>query len=345
MIYQREYPKRLRAAMIGIGSHSYRNLLPAMNYLPVELAAVCNQSNREIGLLTAKQYGCAYYSNRQEMYEKEKPDVVLLCVSPKLHPQLAIEAFEAGAHVWLEKPPAVRASEIEEMIAHRGDRVCVVGYKKAFMPAAEKAQQVAQDAKKYGRLLSALAVYPIRLPKNGKEILESRTFTDWLGSGCHPLSFLVSVCGKPVAVTTKVQDDGVDVCYVEFENGVMGLLCLASGPLPIERYSLFGERYHLEIENTDRVVLARGIPFEYGRTESFVTENDNCGSVVWEPQNGLATLENKSLFLQGIVPEMKYFCDCVLNDRKAEKGSLEFALQVHQIYEAALISEGSRIVL
>ena len=55
-----------------------------------------------------------------------------------MHPELACEAFDAGCHVWLEKPPGMRASQVEAMIRHRKDRVAVVGYKKAFMPAADK---------------------------------------------------------------------------------------------------------------------------------------------------------------------------------------------------------------
>lgn len=344
MNYQREYPRRLRAAMIGIGSHAYRNLLPALNYLPVELAAVCNRSSRKEGERTAAQYGCAYYQDTAELYRREKPEAVFLCVSPQAHPALAKEAFAAGAHVFIEKPPAVRAGEIEELIRLRGDRVCVVGYKKAFMPAAVKARQVAQSGD-YGRLLSALAVYPVRIPPNGRELLETGAFSDFLGNGCHPLSFLIAVCGRPLALTAHTGADGTGSVCIEFEGGITGTLCLASGPRPVERYSLFGERYNLHIDNAVRVSLNRGIPFEYGRTESFLTEDDACGSVVWEPQNGLATLENKALFVQGIVPEMRYFCDCALQGVPAGQGSLEFALEVQRAYEAAMRSEGARIEL
>ena len=41
---------------------------------------------------------------------------VFLCVSPFLHPELTCEALDFGIHVWMEKPAAVRASEVETMI-------------------------------------------------------------------------------------------------------------------------------------------------------------------------------------------------------------------------------------
>ncbi len=55
MSYQRDYKKRLRVGMVGIGSHTYRNLLPTMNFLPVQLEAICVKSNRERARVTAER--------------------------------------------------------------------------------------------------------------------------------------------------------------------------------------------------------------------------------------------------------------------------------------------------
>ena len=48
MSYQREFSHRLRAGLVGIGSHAYRNILPVMNFLPVQLVAVCNRRHRHL---------------------------------------------------------------------------------------------------------------------------------------------------------------------------------------------------------------------------------------------------------------------------------------------------------
>ncbi len=39
----------------------------------------------------------------------------------------------------------------------------------------------------------------------------------------------------------------------------------------------------------------------------------------------------------------RYFCDCVLEGRRAERGSLELALEPMKVYGAGLLSEGRRI--
>ncbi|MEK3722721.1 Gfo/Idh/MocA family protein [Paenibacillus sp. FSL H8-0034] len=343
MTYQRDFKRKLNVAIVGVGSHCYRNILPAMNYLPVTIKALCDRDEALVKA-TALQYGnCSYYTDAKDMYHKEQLDAVFLAVSPQAHPKLAIEAFEAGVNVWMEKPVAMRAAEVEQMIAHRGENIAVVGLKKAFMPAAEKALEVVH-APEYGGLNSILAVYAMTLPENGKEILESGKFHNWLGNGCHPLAFMMAVGGKVEAVTTHKQKSGNGSLLLDFTNGVAGNFHLARGPQPIESYSLFADKWHMHIDNSMKVTLQSGHPdFKYGVTTDYIPPGFESGARVWEPQNCLATLENKSIFTQGFYHELIYFCECVLNKQVPKKGTLEFALEIMKVYEAALLSDGKTI--
>ncbi len=344
MSYQRDFERRLNVALVGAGAHAYRNLLPAMNYLPVKLQAVCDV-NAARAKSVAEQYACRPYTSTSELYAKEKLDAVFLSVSAALHPALACEAFDAGLNVWLEKPPAMRAEQVREMIRHRKDRVAVVGCKKAFMPATRKVIEIL-SAPGNGPLRSMLAVYPMTIPANGREVLEKGSFTDWLGNGIHPLSLMIAV-GGPVRQVTVLRGkfDG-GVCALEFESGAIGnfhMACGAPTSQPTEYYAFYGKWCSVAIENCRRVIYQRGIPFEYSKTESFAPEGFDHGALVWEAQNTLATLENKALFTQGIYGEMKHFCDCILEGKPASQGTLEFALEVMKVYEAALLSDGKPI--
>lgn len=343
MTYQREFAARLNVAVVGAGNHSYRNILPCLHHLPVKLVAVCDV-NAELAERTAAQFGCKAYASAEAMYASERLDAVFLCVSPAHHPALAIQAFEAGVHVWMEKPAAMRAREVEEMIDKRGERVAVVGFKKAFMPSTAKAIEIVAS-ESYGGLRSMLAVYPMTIPENGREVLEERKFVNWLANGVHPLSLLLAVGGAVEAVTVHRSRSGHGACLLDFASGVTGHFHLASGPFPIEQYRFFGDNWHLEIDNSLRVKLQRGIPHVYNKTWNYLPEGTDTGAIVWEPQNHLGTLENKSLFTQGTYGEMKYFCDCVLERRPAERGSLEFALHLMKVYEAALLSNGETIAI
>ena len=343
MSYQREFAKKINVGIIGIGSHSYRNILPAMNYLPVKIKAVCNRSV-DIGRVTAEQYGCNHYQTPKEMYEKEDIDAVFICVSPKLHPQLVMEALDNGKHVWVEKPVATRVSEVEKMIAHCKNRVVVVGYKKIFSPAALKAIEIVQSPK-YGNLRSLLAVYPMTIPKNGKEIIENGDAPNWLNNGMHPLSFMMAVGGKVSSVTSICNEAGHGIFAMQFANGVIGNFHMSSSPSPrLERYGIYGEDWQMDIENS-KITLQRGIPFVYKDTTNYAPEGDDSGAIVWDTSNCLATLENKALFTQGMYNEMMYFCECILKNKLPEKGTLEFSLELMKVYEAGLLSGGKTIYL
>lgn len=343
MSYQREFQNRLNVGIIGIGSHSYRNILPAMNFLPIRLKAVCNR-NADIGKATAAQYGCAHYTTPAEMYEREDIDAVFISVNALVHPQFVIEALDRGKHVWVEKPLALRAHEVEEILAHRKDRVVVVGFKKMFSPATQKAVEIV-NSPKYGKLRSVLAIYPMTIPNDGPAVLERREVVNWLNNGVHPLSFMMAVGGAVSSVTALCNDAGHGAVVLQFATGAIGNLHLASGPQPrLERYAVYGESWQLDIENA-KVTLQRGIPFVYKETTSYVPEGDDSGAIVWEPSNCMATLENQALFTQGMFFEMMHFCECVLGKVPAEKGTLEFALELMKVYEAVLLSGGKTIHL
>jgi predicted dehydrogenase len=345
MSLQRDAENPLNVAMIGAGSHGYRNILPALLYLPVRLRAVCDV-NGPLAEKTARQYGAASYTSAAEMYKKEKLDAVFICVSPTLHPPLTIEALNAGLHVWMEKPPAAHAADITKMIQARdarGDRVVVVGFKKAFMPSTDKVLDIfAQpDA---GPLRTILAQYPMQIPLGDPDTIAP---SNWLANGCHPLS-LLRAFGPINAVTVHRGGQGGGAALFEYASGTFGNLHLAQGApgyFTRERYSFFGERLFAEIENAGRVTLHRGIPFEYGTTMTYAPPGRDSGSIVWEPQNFLATPENGRLVTQGFVGSMHYFCQCIQTHTQPDRGSLDFAYDVMRLYEAAIRSNGNRVAI
>ena len=346
MSYQRDFGKKLDVAVIGAGSHGYRNILPAMNFLPVRVRAVCD-INPQLARVTAAQYGAIPFTSSRDLFRDQPIDAVFISVSPALHPELAVEAFGAGVNVWMEKPPALRTAAINDVIRARKGKVAVVGFKKAFTPAFEKVIEIfgQPDA---GPLRTLLAEYPMSIPIDGADVLATSRATNWLANGCHPVSMLLAVGGTAESIAVHRGRHGGGVAVLEFSSGAVGNLHLADGAPGYntrERYSFIGNGIQVEVENSRRVSVHRGIPFDYAQTISYAPAGLNSGSIVWEPQNNLGTLENQSIFTQGFYGSMRYFCDCVLDGRAAQRGSLEFAQQVMRVYEAALLSHGQFVKL
>lgn len=347
MSYQREFDKRVRVGIVGLGSHSYRNLLPTLTFLPVDVVAVTDL-DKELADATAKQYGVERsYQSTAEMYAAEDLDAVLLCVSPQLHPRLAREAFEAGLHVWLEKPVGTSVADVDSMIAARGDRIAVVGYKKVFMPAAVKTRELT-SLPEFGKLHSTSGVYPMSIPRGDAEFIARGENNRWLVDGCHPTALLLSLGGPAVEVTTHRADDDSGALIIRHEGGNITSLHLAdTAPMfqPSEHYTLIGDGHSVEIRNSRSVTYQRNIPHSYVYGTTFAPEGTDHGAVVWEAQDSYNTLENKALFTQGMYGELRYFLDCVLEGRPAELSTLEFARNVMQVFEAALQSDGSPVTI
>ena len=349
MTYQRDFARKLRVGVVGLGGHAYRNVLPALHYLPVHLAALCDV-NENLLSRTEAEYGTAMpYTDAARMFVEEPLDAVLLCTGPRSHPELAIAAMRAGLHVWMEKPPALRATGVEAMIAARGDRVCAVGFKKAYMPAARKARELLA-LPDFGPLRSLLAVYPVAIPREGASALESRAGSRFLEVGCHPLSLMIALGGPVTEVRTLrgPGDPAAGAVHLQFAGGAVGTFHLAGGSPELqagERYELYGDGRIIAIENSVRVAYHRGVPFDYETQRDFTAPGLASGSVVWESSNRQGTLENKALFVQGMYGELLDFCEAALDGRPLAIGTLEFALQVMRVYEAALLSAGEPVAV
>ncbi|MGO4836517.1 hypothetical protein AB4144_30165, partial [Rhizobiaceae sp. 2RAB30] len=230
-------------------------------------------------------------------------------------------------------------------LASRGNRVAVVGYKKAFMPAVRKAVEIlAMDG--VGPLRSIVGMYPISIPEDGRKVLDERQATNWLANGCHPLAVFLEIGGPAVAVTTHRGRHGGGALIIEHASGAVSNLHLAQGaPMfqPFERYTIYTGSQSIEIENSRRVSYQRGIEFQYATGTSFASPGLSGGAIVWEAQDGLNTLENKAVFTQGLYGELAHFCEAILSDAKPTTGTLEFALQLTRVYEGALLSTGNTV--
>jgi predicted dehydrogenase len=233
------------------------------------------------------------------------------------------------------------------MIRARGDLIAVVGYKKVFMPATEKALELlGTDGMR--PLRTILGVYPVGIPLAGAPERDSGEETEWLENGCHPVSLLLALGGSAEGVAVQRGIDNSGVLVIRHRGGAISNLHLAVGApafQPVERYVAFGGRQSVEIANSRRVKYQRGIAFHYDTGTSFTNIGTDSGAIVWEAQDGFNTLENKAVFTQGVYGELRYFADCVLGKRRAERGSLEFAREVTAVYEAALVSRGDSVLV
>jgi predicted dehydrogenase len=150
------------------------------------------------------------------------PDVqgVVIATPVPTHYALAKQALEAGKHVLVEKPPAMRATEIDELlaIANERDLVLMPGHLLLYHPAVRKLKELI-DA---GELGEVLCIYG-----NRQNLGIVRTHENALWSlGVHDLSVILYLLGEEPAeavaygrdfLTEGVED--VVFCYLRFPSG------------------------------------------------------------------------------------------------------------------------------
>jgi len=350
----------IRAGFIGCGSHSFRNLYPVFQFAPVNLVATCDLDGRKAEMFAAKFGAQSAYSSHQAMLEKENLDAVFICTGydgsgRPLYPDLAVESLQRGCHVWIEKPPAASCANIVRMqeAARAAGKNVVVGLKKMFFPANEKAKELMSSAE-FGETQLVTIQYPQYVPtpdefdeyhSQGKR----NAVVGFLDHLCHPASLLVYLLGMPQSLYYERSGSGAGLATFRYASGAIASIILAHGASwngGMEHTTIVsGKGRHISVVNNTRVTLHRTPPLGYGDVPSFYTGTPDQASSVWEPEFSLGQLYNKGLFLLGYYNEINEFARSILEQRPPAKGTLEQAWQVTRIFEGFAEGPGKVIAL
>jgi predicted dehydrogenase len=160
----------MRVAVAGLGFMGSTHVRALQSIPDAELVAVCSSDEKKLaGDLSAVQgnlggpgerldfSGVAKYRDLRQMLEDPRVDAVDLCLPTHLHAPVAIQAFEAGKHVLVEKPMALDAASARRMIveAKKHHRVLMVAQVLRFFPMYRVLQDVlARDS--MGTMRSAI---------------------------------------------------------------------------------------------------------------------------------------------------------------------------------------------
>jgi len=356
--------KEIRAGFIGCGSHSFRNVYPTFQFAPVELVATCDLEIDKARAFAEKFAAQKAYADYREMLDGEDLDAVFVVTGydergRPLYPRIACDCLEAGAHVWIEKPPAASCGEVETMqrAAENAGRNVMVGFKKMFFPANEKAKEL-MSLDEFGRASLVSLQYPQHLPTvdelaryaKGENVRGVRGFLDHL---CHPVSLLVYLLGMPETLHYERSFSGSGLATFTFGSGSVASLAFTSGAARnggMERTLIVSDSgKHIVVDNCVKVSYHRSPPYRpgegYGSAPDFFTGSPENATAVWEPEFSLGQLYNKGLFLLGYYNEVNEFARSVLEGRPVEKGTLEEARQITRVFEAFAEGPGRTIRL
>jgi predicted dehydrogenase len=229
-----------RLAQVGLGQWG-KNL--ARNFASLaELAWLCDLDDGRRAEAAEAYPSAEVTSNIADLLGDDSVDAVVLATPVPTHYELARRALDAGKHVFVEKPPAMRGVEMEELcdLAEERGRVLMPGHLLLYHPGVQKLKEIVDS----GELGEVLYVYG-----NRQNLGTFRTNENALWSlGVHDLSVLLHLLGEePVEARAQgnaflnrgVED--VVFCYLRFPSGKMAHMHLSwLDPHKIRRITVVG---------------------------------------------------------------------------------------------------------
>jgi predicted dehydrogenase len=185
-----------------------------------ELAWLCDLDDAHLAPLAERYPHARATTALADMLADESLDAVVIATPVPTHYALAKQALEAGKHVFVEKPPAMRAVEMDELVqlAADGDRVLMPGHLLLYHPAVLKLKELVAS----GELGDVLCVYGNRVNLG---IVRSNENALW-SLGVHDLSVILYLLDEDPDLATaqgswSIYEGVEDVvfCFLRFPSG------------------------------------------------------------------------------------------------------------------------------
>jgi predicted dehydrogenase len=323
--------KIFKAAIIGTGAHSRNNILNNIQFLPLEVTAVC-AAHKENASFYGKKFGAsAFYDDYNKMLEKEKPDLILCCINAEEHTKVIKLALEKNIPLFTEKPAAKSSEDLKKIIDHKNKKKIMVGFQKRFVPNYQFIKKTIEDKKvgpvHYLQMELGVGAYPADLNEFLLEI--GIHFVDLLRYFIPDVQF--SEIKKIDAGNGKMN------VSVSFNNNrkVIGNLLLSSNfnwENCHERIFINFDQLNIEVENlVDLTITPNSKTFLNIPIDKVIKKTRYKNR--WYPNYISGTPENSSPAQSGFLPELQYFIDAVIKKGKNEISNLDNAYRTHLMLE------------
>ncbi|MFT4642000.1 MAG: putative dehydrogenase [Verrucomicrobiales bacterium] len=138
---------KLKVLVVGAGNMGASHARAYQKLKGFEICGIVTRGEASRNkLIDALGGGIKGYSNYDEALADAKPDCVSINTYPETHAEYALKAFDAGAHVFLEKPVAETVEKAQEVIdaAKAKNLKLVVGYILRVHPSWIRFIEIAQ---------------------------------------------------------------------------------------------------------------------------------------------------------------------------------------------------------
>lgn len=229
--------RTVRIGVIGAGPFTRGVLLPALASLPDVVFRGVSTATGMTGESTGTKHGFHYATtNYRDLLADPEIDLIVVATQHRLHAAMTVAALEAGKHVFVEKPLAVTAAELDRVRTawQAAGRMLHVGFNRRFAPLMAATKQ------HFASVSEPLTIqYRVNAGYVPPGSVVHREGGRIIGEGCHFLDTLVFLTGSAIlrvhaarirSGNAALADEDTVAMTVEHENGSLGqILYLARG--------------------------------------------------------------------------------------------------------------------
>lgn len=261
----------LRFGIIGCGRVAPRHAQSINQLDSTELVAVADVKDARAASFAA-DHGGAHYADYRRLLDRSDVDAVSVCVPSGMHAQIAIDAMQAGKHVLVEKPIAIRLEDADRMIEvarQEGVTMAVVLQNRYNHPMQQVRKLI--DEGRLGRLYLGNACVRWFRPQS---YYQDEWHGTWAMDGgalmnqsIHHIDALQWFMGPVASVNAytatlahEMEAEDVGVASLRFVSGALGVIegSTLTWPQNLEgSVAVFGERGSVKIGGTalNRITL------------------------------------------------------------------------------------------
>jgi predicted dehydrogenase/threonine dehydrogenase-like Zn-dependent dehydrogenase len=235
----------VRVALVGAGAFAQGSHVPNLLKLRdrFEVRAVMSRTGSTAKAVANRVEAAYATTSLDEVLADDDVDLVLISTRHDLHARQALQALEAGKHVFVEKPLALNEEElaaIEAFFAGRDAPLLMTGFNRRFSPAAVRARELLA-----GRASPLVADYRMNAgfipldhwvhgPEGGGRNI---------GEACHIYDLFLSLVGAPVesVSATAIRADGTRLAANDNFTATIGY---GDGSVCTLTYTALGNRDH-----------------------------------------------------------------------------------------------------
>ena len=314
----------MKVGLIGLGGMGFChfNCYKKMDDVEIVVCDIRVDMARE----KIKDESIPVYASYEEMLDKEQPDFVDVCTPSYMHTEMTVYALEHGFHVLSEKPMSINSADAKRMIevSEKTGKLLMTAHVVRFMSPYVYLKSVI-DSGELGKpvhiIMHRLSATPKWSWENWmKDINKSGHVA--LDLSIHDIDFAQYVFGAPKSISAVYQEMkdnsnyvATNMIYDGFTVETVGGWYNADIPFHAEYTAIFENGC---VESRGGKVTKNGTEVSLDVTETSEDTGINLSGA------------------DGYSDEIRYFMDCIKNNRKPSRVSPESSLKSVELVEEIL---------